>query len=1593
MVIPVQLRHDRKAGYAGYSVRVTYRRLVPLEATGQTITVLDETTAFVEADGRGEVTLPERDAISDDQPLRFAVVAPDGEVVREQPVAAGDLDPDEGLTIEVPPKAVLPVSHRDDPLFGKPERARGMLVDPAGGGSRLEGVKVAIHGRRRGAPEGSRETLGVTVTDRNGYFSIAYPAVLLEEAFGVVADQFDLPLPVTLEDDGTFPARMVLGLERPIPRSEDDCACDTAVPRGPDQVDLTTSPGTFTEDLGGGHCVDMTKPNRVLEEFSYHRVVRTTEPTIRGMQLGGRGRIAVKDVLKVTASAMYRTSAASADLPDVAGAVTTRSDVRTRSSQSSPLRKIMAADAGNLSALSDRMLSVDVSDLADDPDLDAALEAAEIDVDIARTLAEDPDGFTLTKLAHAEVLTKVKDLGTLLAVLAKRWPGRGVLTCANEVDWDHTPTIYQACTIAHGHILELKQEWIADGYSLGDLLYSLPLAPCQKKQIAVLDWDRSEAAARTEMLEARESLEAMLARDRDISEVVNASLRESIRAGSESETDSHSAGLGHGGGVGLDFGLLSFGAGLSGGVSFGGGSASTSAWQKASRDTAASSLQQLRDRVTQSASAVRSQRSTVIQSVRQGETVTAQTEVVANHNHCHAITVQYFEVLRHFLVRQRLTSVQECLFIPLLMSRFDSAKALRWRQLLLRGLRNRRLRKGFDALQRIRDSYVGSDLPTGAYAEEEIVFLEGYVKMKMRITRPRDDDGDFDDAAWSPLGLFLGITGQSWWEQHLEQQKERDRIFEERLAPKIAEEIVDRLRFYAVDQYDNETELPIDASLVTDFKNDRELYISLRQSGALPPIRRDAVKAIRIAAPVDPPLSSGNVFVQAVADALTPSSRVLVTSGRMHYRTRHLSHDLFRNSHILNDLSSTDDVRVYTPLSAAELRRPREEDKELSRELLRQLNDHIEYYHRAIWWRMDAQRRFLLLDGFIAPNSGGRSVASVVENRLIGIVGNCLVMPVAPGVHLDPTFAQDVEDPVDLLEHYQPTTPVEPFRLALPTRGVFAESVMGSCNSCERKDESRFWRWEESPCPDDPTPIAPVSTESRRAEPPDLTAKDFPSPIIAMQTAPAAPDPTGLSSALSLLGKAGIFENLAGVEGTQRNALEALKRAYDSSEFFAAQAAQLSGRGGDIALQGRMGRDIDKAVEKIKAAKAEGLITGESAGKLIEQALQAMIGGGAGPKADPMTTKDVKDLTEAAGKNDASVSLRRPSGERVDVDASDGTLEDASSPVIDLTPDGRQPATRAFFPNTAVGKSGVISLKAIVRNPPSGASVEWHTLDADAIEIQSPSSMQTKVLAKRPGTTDMTFALKNAQGTRIGSFRIPLSVPQFVTVDEDQTAFDQALADLQMGDVKSALLDVAKATCDHLLATSNVRTVWVVNLGESVPSHVPANRITRVTIRNESAAPSPYGSTGLPAGPTEFDEEIDLFPGAYDNPSAIDVTPATQTLVQRLASQDFTDPVLKQLGIDVFGRLLGETMAHEIIHSLLAFLIPTGHNDPPIANDLMNRGVDRDFRQRTGIEVTDTASFPAPGSFTDHGIAAIGGLQAANQGRVDGVYPIAADPI
>lgn len=1242
-----------KGDYFGHrlSAIFTRRERVPgVEDDVVSLWVKDQTSAALPREGVTVLTLPNSTNLQGD--VAFQVTAPDGEVLLSTSLPAAKLT--DKLTLTVQPRAYPTTQPTDDPAFGRPTRLRGRVIDRAGQ-VQIANRQVVIWGAAEPNPQPVHfRALMVVQTDNSGYFSGPYPLGTFTAAVGDVSLGDDpVSVPIHLEDGGLFPPSVILVVELPDGLPPEVEEQGNQAPRDPDMADLARADGVFSSEFGPGQCVDFTKPNRVLEEFSFSYVVRTTQPDIKGLTLEEPEKIDIRQIAGV--------------LKGVEFASLERMSVRSAAGRESP------------------------EEITRNPE--PSLTTQRIDARILKTLARDPDGFTLTKVANAAHLTAHGDLLRLIAKHLKVKPDRGRLTCAVPVDWDDEPTIYQACDIAHGHILHFKQEWVADGYSMGNLLYSLPLAPGQKKQVAILDWERRETAARTEAVVETEELQAMISRDRDINEVVRGTVSESVRGGSSASTGAFGAGLGLAAivpaGPALIGGLLGVGGGTS--------SADASAWQDNSRNTSASALNQLRDKTIQSASAVRSMRSTVVQTVRQGERVTATTESLANYNHCHAITIQYFEVLRHLIVRQRLVDVQECLFVPLLMSRFNRDKALRWRNTLRHSLPALSLRKGLDALERIENNYDGSDLPVGRYADQSLDYLDGDLNVRFQLARPRDKDDTFDAATWVWIGNLLPfIDPEQFYKSYLKDQQFKDQVFIEQLGAQIAERFVQQMRIFAVRDDNSEIELPIDATLLSDFANDRPAFVSLRLAAGMPPVRRAEIKFIKI---------SGTSRLGPFLISLLPAnSRVIIESGALQYRTKYSSDYLFRNARIQNDIKTGDDVRVFTPLNRQELRNPREEDRELARNLLDHLNENIERYHHAIWWQMSPDRRYMLLDGFESPNAGGRSVASVVDNNLIGIVGNCLVIPVSRGIHLDPTFRQDTRKPIDLLEHYQPNTPIDPMRIALPTNGVYAEAVMGACNSCEIKEEERFWRWEESPIPDSPTAITPLSTESRRAELPDLTAKDFPSPIIAMQNAPAAPDPTGLAAAMQLLGTPNLFKDITGLEGTQKNALEAFKGAMETAQFFGGKAA-------DMVLQAKMAKDIDKSLRTIKNARDSGLITDKQAEELTQSAIRGMIGGGTEAPAKPMTTDEVAKLANTAGVNDAAISVSRPGGEKVSVDA---------QPKLASTGQETLEQVCAFFgPNDVVVKEA--DLREAIRLRSESERLKWFSSSGAVIEEDVPS--------------------------------------------------------------------------------------------------------------------------------------------------------------------------------------------------------------------------------------------------------------------------------
>jgi hypothetical protein len=978
--------------------------------------------------------------------------------------------------------------------------------------AKMDGYQVVIFaatGNVSGGTTPDYIAVAFAKTETNGYF-VTDPLLFRDPAdmnrvtvakATVTRDEFSSEHPIQLVvtgDDTTgrasrLPDRVILVI------NEDDAAADDG------------------EDAGNDGCSDLNfHEKKVFEEYSYYTVVRTSEPSIIADILEEEEDIDLQDIYgvpgRVPLSVFQKYHA-------------------IQSRQIKPAVQLLTATTAPITAVAEARIAGATTAIA--PTAPTAPAVADAKAPVVN--------FDLLKRLMVE--HKVK---TVIRGNAKpRFKGRSNLTQTNQIDWDDEPTLYQAASIAHGHLLHFKQEWMPDGYSIGDIVYSLPLAPGQKKQIAVLDWERRESAANSQSLDYEESLNNTLIRDRDVNEIVSATLTENIRGNSKATTSG--IGFGLGGAVMGVFTGGTFGAllGISGGKSSSGGSSS----QSSQRATTANSLQSITDRTMQAASVVRSQRATVVQTVSQGERVQATAESVANYNHCHAITIQYFEVLRHFAIRNRLAGVQECLFVPLQMTLFDVAKCLRWRNSLEKHLFRPELRSAFEAVARIQNEkespfenyYDSIGYPRKNFAEQAISIYSGEIFMEFFFFNTKEKKIDDDIVAFFS---FFGISLDGFRDRNI-----TDEELAQHVGPRSIEYLLDALTV----QTDTGVDLKLDLTLISTFRQNIPLRVSLRQSASTSSnIRREQIEAIVIKFDL-------NKLSPEAADNLRQFQnkymKIRLRSSNLRYRTDNMSGMLFSGS-IDNDIfAGSDGAYIPTPLNREELRNPRGEDVSAANNLIHHLNENLEYYHKCLFFDMTPERRFMLLDGIIAPGKAqGRSVASVVENRVIGIAGNSIILPVAPGYQLDPT----IDATFDLFAQYYHDEP-EPMRISIPTKGIYAEAVMGKCNSCEEKDESRFWRWEESPIPDSPnTQILPISTNTRRADPGNLQPKDFPNPVVNIQNAPNLPDPTGLQKALDLLGTSNVFRDATGFNQSQLNALAAYQKTLDTAQAFGKEAAELA---------------------------------------------------------------------------------------------------------------------------------------------------------------------------------------------------------------------------------------------------------------------------------------------------------------------------------------------------------------------------------------------------------------------------------------------------
>lgn len=757
--------------------------------------------------------------------------------------------------------------------------------------------------------------------------------------------------------------------------------------------------------------------------------------------------------------------------------------------------------------------------------------------------------------------------------------GRTEINANNPIDWDgRIQTEFNATTIALGHMLTIKQTVYTDGYSVGKIAGAFYQSPMTIKHIQKMSWNRNDRASRSEEQLNTASITNSVSRDSDTQEIIKTALSESISA--QSNVQSKSKGFSIGGSASGPLGGGFF-AGVTGGYQSSKQNASSSASQNASRNLASNAMQSLKDRMQQSATSLQSQKAVVIQEVNQTESAEGAVETLVNYNRRFGKSTLFFEINQHYLYKQEVVDVQECLFVPLPQTPFEIFKVYRWRDSLRNNLLDYSHYEAFGAAERIIDNYENIDFPEKRFCDEKINWIEGEITISFDMKRLPDPDEEAlqtlidskkDDAEkymndsntkinnfYAPWMPFLSHRFSNGMDVFLQTMKnvtkdQRDYIYEKEVVPEMVDKIVNeflkvttggsdlKADFTLVDEYKNKVNLTesrasalvgVSGGYKANYSSPKGKPLRIKFKIKNPNTPRIAIKKLCFyIKPVDE-----NGSIKTKPDGM----RIILYSANVNYTTNYGDFSLVSDYNIFDDINSyrNDSANIKTTrLSLTELQNPRKNDKILVSRLLNHINAHSHHYHNAIWQSFSYNKWVSMLDGH--TNSmflKGKSLASVVDPNPIGIFGNSVIFNVVPGANLDPNTQLLADQGISLLDIYRPEVPPAPFRITVPMgpNALYGETVMGKCDSAETIDDSKLWRKEDLELPTLENPFEKLSLASRYQDPGNLQTKDMAPPMINMQTlTPDTLKESALREALGIIGKGDSFKDMTGLEGNQK---------------------------------------------------------------------------------------------------------------------------------------------------------------------------------------------------------------------------------------------------------------------------------------------------------------------------------------------------------------------------------------------------------------------------------------------------------------------------
>jgi hypothetical protein len=660
-----------------------------------------------------------------------------------------------------------------------------------------------------------------------------------------------------------------------------------------------------------------------------------------------------------------------------------------------------------------------------------------------------------------------------LSVDALRDGVAGVSGVGDARTFTAAETVPTAASLGLGYVLRMSQQWKFNRLGLGDLVYSLPLAPGEQQQVAVFERRDTSSVQESEFFTESEAVTQAATSDTSTQATFKSAFREAAQGGSAFSTQSKSDSSGS------NFILVSSGNGSSS------SQGATNSWLQGQRDATEEATQATHSAAQSQASARVEAHRTGMRLATGSESMGVTTKTITNHNHAHALTIQYWEVLRLYDVTTVIDGLTLVCLVPMELVRFmppglpvqlpspGAQGALTTRDDVL--ARYSGLLRHIDVLQ----------------AAAPRAFQKGLGLLASLAADPTTPIlGAAEDVITFMLkGGFLPC--------------EEIRIFavtkrNTRVGPVLLEP--------STPHYIDKDKYTTRDGLVAGLRDLRSQSTTLMGRLALPAsldrsdvvgfeiVRQFKTFGYTLLPPVIDGLARMSAVASAVVGALEQSANVVaqLAGGRQTVTLspgdlesliggpsldafsaatqdpKGDSQETYANDTLVGVVLPTQPFPVPA-LQVAPVLRYRDllEIEKSAQHVVRNTTT----YSKAVWMSLTDEERAILLDGYTigAPPDGAQDdsqmipLLNCVQNKVLGTFGNSLIMPFTipaiPGMDTDaPAKIQQA------LLAYQRQNFVPPVStIALPTRGVLAEAVLGHCPSAEKIDLRRFWNWQDAP--------------------------------------------------------------------------------------------------------------------------------------------------------------------------------------------------------------------------------------------------------------------------------------------------------------------------------------------------------------------------------------------------------------------------------------------------------------------------------------------------------------------------------------------------